>query len=161
MGRADAGCSGDAGCVQRSLRDRGTWSGSKREGSCVAAAETLSSSCFLSKDTLPQLLTGPYLTMRYRGRVVGAEEGDKSPEVENRPESVGGGRRPRPVMGIQAAVRLRQEIRALRRVLILDIVLHCFSGLPAFLFFEWTCYTFKLYCFLNEAPLIYVRALAP
>ncbi|TNN60657.1 hypothetical protein EYF80_029130 [Liparis tanakae] len=41
---------------------------------CVTTAETQAASCLLSKDTPPQLLTGRGLTMRYRGRVVGAEE---------------------------------------------------------------------------------------
>lgn len=57
---------------------------------------------------------------------MGAEEGDKGPEAENRPVSVwGGGAEPCPVLAFQAAVRLREEIRVLRGVLILNMVLHC------------------------------------
>lgn len=41
--------------------------------------------CHSSKDTPPQLLTVSGLTTRYRGGVVGAEEGDKGPEAENSP----------------------------------------------------------------------------
>lgn len=87
--------------------------------------------CHLSEDTPPQLLTGAGFTMRYSGgRLWGGGGGrDKGPEAENRPVRVSvWGVKPCPVLAFQAAVRLREEIRALKGVFILNMVLHSFSG---------------------------------
>lgn len=84
--------------------------------------ETQASSCHLSKDTPPQLLTGPSLTMRYGGQ---------RPKIDLL-ECVRAGSCP--VLAFQAAVRFREEIRALRGVFILDIVLHC---IVLFCFIMW------------------------
>uniref|UniRef100_A0A3B5AI12 Rho-GAP domain-containing protein n=1 Tax=Stegastes partitus TaxID=144197 RepID=A0A3B5AI12_9TELE len=59
--------------------------------------------------------------MRYRRGVVGAGGGDKSPKAENSLVSVCGVVGPCPILAFQAAVRLREEIKALRGVFILNI----------------------------------------